>query len=100
MRVNNKQHAPIHLHKENIKEIDKFTYVGSVISKGMGMDEDIKSHINKTRHVFRTLRPIWWSSAISNHKKIRIFNSNMKSFLFYSCETWHTINRYLHNIRW
>ena len=33
MRVNNKQDDPLRLHQENIKEVDKFVYLGSVVSK-------------------------------------------------------------------
>jgi hypothetical protein len=41
MRVNNKWHAPIHLHQENIKEVEKFIYLDSVYSKNEGTDNDI-----------------------------------------------------------
>jgi hypothetical protein len=37
-----------------------------------------KSRINKTRLAFRTLHPIWRSSALTQHK-IRNFNSNAKA---------------------
>ena len=47
MRVNNKQDDPLQLHQENIKEVDKFVYLGSVVSKDGGTDEDIKCRINK-----------------------------------------------------
>nr|KAG5701606.1 hypothetical protein BaRGS_019295 [Batillaria attramentaria] len=43
MRVNHKQHDPIQMHQEDIKEVDKFVYLGSVVSKDGGTDEDIKS---------------------------------------------------------
>ena len=36
MRVNNKQDDPLRLHQENIKEVDKFVYLGSVVSKDRG----------------------------------------------------------------
>nr|KAG5707728.1 hypothetical protein BaRGS_003303 [Batillaria attramentaria] len=109
MRVNHKQHDPIQLHQEDIKEVDKFIYLGSVVSKDGGTDEDIKSRTNKARHAFRTLRPIWRSTALSLRNKIRIFNSNVKSVLLYGSETWRTtktgshrlqtfINRCLRNI--
>ena len=64
MRVNNKQDDPLRLHQENIKEVDKFVYLGSVVSKdgggggGGGTYEDIKCRINKARHAFNSLRPI------------------------------------------
>nr|KAG5698609.1 hypothetical protein BaRGS_027120 [Batillaria attramentaria] len=109
MRVNHKQHDPIQLHQEDIKEVDKFIYLGSIVSKDGGTDEDIKSRTNKARHAFRTLRPIWRSTALSLRNKIRIFNSNVKSVLLYGSETWRTtktgshrlqtfINRCLRNI--
>nr|KAG5699547.1 hypothetical protein BaRGS_033743 [Batillaria attramentaria] len=99
MRVNHKQHDPIQLHQEDIKEVDKFTYLGSVVSKDGGTDEDIKSRTNKARHAFRTLRPIWRSTALSLRNKIRIFNSNVKSVLLYGSETWRTTKTSSHKLQ-
>nr|KAG5689255.1 hypothetical protein BaRGS_006375 [Batillaria attramentaria] len=99
MRVNHKQHDPIQLHQEDIKEVDKFIYLGSVVSKDGGTDEDIKSRTNKARHAFRTLRPIWRSTALSLRNKIRIFNSNVKSVLLYGSETWRTTKTSSHKLQ-
>nr|KAG5690895.1 hypothetical protein BaRGS_028927 [Batillaria attramentaria] len=99
MRVNHKQHNPIQLHQEDIKEVDKFVYLGSVVSKDGGTDEDIKSRTNKARHAFRTLRPIWRSTALSLRNKIRIFNSNVKSVLLYGSETWRTTKTSSHKLQ-
>ena len=91
MRVNNRQQDPVRLHQEDIKEVDKFVYMGSLVSKDGEIDEDIKCPMNKARHAFNTLRPIWRSTALSLHKKIRIFNTNvfyyMASVLLYGAET-------------
>ncbi|KAL8596941.1 hypothetical protein ACOMHN_027887 [Nucella lapillus] len=114
LRFNNQQQDPVRLQQEEIKEVEKFTYLGSVVSKDGGADDDIKSRISKARHAFKTLQPIWQSSALSLHNKIRIFNTNVKSVLLYGSETWRTtktnrkklqtfINRCLRNIlniRW
>ena len=70
--------------------MDKFSYLGSVVSKDGGADEDIKSRISKARHVFRTLTPIWRPSTLSLLNKIRIFNTNVKSVMLYGSETWRT----------
>ena len=86
MRVNNKKQDPVRLHQERIKEVDKFVYLGSVVSKDGGTDEDIKFRINKARQAFNTLRPIWRSTAFSLHNKIRILNTNVKSVLLYGSE--------------
>ena len=86
-RTDNKRQNPVRLQPEEIKEVDKFTYLGSVVSKDGGADEDIKSRISKSRHVFRTLTPIRRSSALSLHKKFRVFNTNVKSVMLYGSET-------------
>nr|KAG5699610.1 hypothetical protein BaRGS_000726 [Batillaria attramentaria] len=99
MRVNHKQHDPIQLHQEDIKEVDKFIYLGSAVSKDGGTDEDIKSRTNKARHAFRTLRPICRSTALSLRNKIRIFNSNVKSVLLYGSETWRTTKTSSHKLQ-
>jgi len=65
MRINNKKQDPITLHDEDLIEVEKFVYLGSVVNKDGGTDEDIKSRINKARHAFNTHRPIWNSSALS-----------------------------------
>ena len=92
MRVNNKNQDPVKLHDEENKKVDKFVYLGSVVIKDGGTDEDIKSRINKARHVFNTLRQIWRSKALSVRNKIRVFNTNVKSFLLYGSETWQVTN--------
>ena len=77
----------VRLNQENIKDIDKFVYLGSVVSKDGGTDEDIKCRINKALYAFNTLRPIWRSTALSLHNKIQIFNTNVKLVLLYGSET-------------
>ena len=73
--------------------------MGSVVSKDGGTDEDVKSRINKARHAFNTLRPIWNSSALSLHNKIRIFNTNVKCVLLYGSETWRSIKSNIHKLQ-
>ena len=33
LRINNHQQDPIRLNEEEVKEVDKFTYLGSIVSK-------------------------------------------------------------------
>ena len=99
MRVNNRQQDPVQLQQENIKEVEKFVYLGSVVNKDGGTDEDIKCRINKARHAFNTLRPIWKTTALSIRNKIRIFNSNVKSVLLYGSETWRVTKTNTHRLQ-
>ena len=69
MRVNNNRQEAIQLQGKEIKEADSFNYLGSVVSKDGGTDEDIRNIINKARHAFNTLRPIWRATSLSLQKK-------------------------------
>ena len=99
MRINNKQQDPLQLNQQNIKETEKFVYLGSVVNKDGGTDDDIRSRINKARHAFNTLRQIWRSKTLSPQTKIRIFNSNVKSVLLYGSETWRVTKTGTHKLQ-
>lgn len=93
---------------------DCFIYLGSILSKDGGSDDHVKSRINKARHAFNTLRPIWNSKEFSLRNKTRIFNTNVKAVLLDGSETWRVTNgtanklqalvnrclRHILNIRW
>ena len=54
------QNTAAYMHKGNsIEDISNSTYVGSVVSKNGGADEDMKARLGKARQAFVTLRPIW-----------------------------------------
>jgi hypothetical protein len=92
MALFKKQQRPITLGDKELKEVDSFTYLGSVLSATGGSYEDIKTRIGKARYAFNTLRPVWRSTSLSTHSKLRIFNSNVKSVLLYGSETWRVTN--------
>lgn len=48
-----------------IKETGKLTYLGGVVNKDGGTDEDVKNRINKAKYSFKKLRPIWNSEPLS-----------------------------------
>ena len=76
-----------------IKEVESFVYLGSIITKQGGADEDVTSRIGKARGAFIMLKKVWTSKEISTETKMKIFNSNVKSVLFYGCETWKTTGK-------
>jgi hypothetical protein len=73
---------------EAIEEVDKFVYLGSVISASGGAEEDILNRIRLANVAFSSLRHIWSSNRLSLRLKLKFFNSNVKSVLMYGCETW------------
>ena len=90
MRINNKNTNPISIGDQTLEEVDKFTYLGSVLAVGGGTEEDVKARIGKARTTFNILNKIWKTKNISLNTKLKIFISNVKSVLLYGSETWRT----------
>jgi len=63
------------------------------------MDRDVAERIKKARGAFGTLNTVWRSTAYSNNTKIRIFSTNVKSVLFYVCETWKLTKTIIHHLQ-
>ena len=63
MKINNQQEEHIPLNRKVLKQVDKFTHLGS-ISTTSGETEDIKVQLRKARHIgpFNTLKPVWRST--------------------------------------
>ena len=94
-----------------LKKEKEFSYLGSIVSKKGGTDEDIQARIGKARQPFAMLRPIWRSTALTTKTKLRVYRSNVKAVLLYGSETWRLtkgleqklqvfINKSLRNIFW
>ena len=88
MRIGTKRGDGVSVAGERVEEVDEFTYLGSIVSKKGGTDEDIQARIGKARQAFAMLRPIWRSTALTTKTKLRVFGSNVKAVLLYGSETW------------
>lgn len=71
-----------------MEQVDSFVYLGSMVGKDGGAEEDVKNRIRKANGAFVQLYPVWRNKNISRRTELRLFNSNVKSVLLYSCETW------------
>ena len=84
----NARPANIEINNEEVENVNRFTYLGSVITTDGGAEADVRARIAKASYTFNTLSKVWKTGSISRHTKIRIFNSNVKSVLLYGAETW------------
>lgn len=75
-----------------VEEVESFQYLGSIITKDGGADDDVRNRIRLATQAFAQLRNLWRSRRISERLKLRIFNSNVKSVLLYGSETWRVTN--------
>ena len=88
VRVGTKQGDGVMIAGEQIEEVDEFRYLGSIVSKKGGTEEDIQARIGKARQVFAILRPIWRSTSLTTGTKLSVFGSTVKAVLLYGAETW------------
>ena len=73
--------------------MDKFTYLGSILSLHGGSEEDITSRLGKARSAFFRLRSVWKSNNYSRKTKLRLYQSNVLSVLMYGSECWRMTER-------
>ena len=97
--VNAAQQRPIILNGQPIEEVDSFTYLGSIVSKSGGTDEDVRARIAKARHAFVILKPVWRNVNLHLSTKLRLFNTNVKSVLLYGAETWRNTKSIDHKLQ-
>ena len=91
LRINTNKTKPCTLRGENIKDVDSFVYLGSVVTKDGGAAQDVSQRIQKANGAFVQLYPVWGNNRISTRTKLRIFRSNVKSVLLYGSETWKVV---------
>jgi hypothetical protein len=99
MRINCQQSEAIQLRTGQVEEVDEFPYLGSIVGKTGGTEEDIKARLNKARVAFRMMSKVWKSRTLQRKTKIRIFNSHIKSVLLYGSETWRTTKMLLNRVQ-
>jgi hypothetical protein len=83
----------IKIEGDTIEEVDKFMYLGSVITRDGGTEEDVRNRIQLATVAFGKLGHVWRSQQYSERLKLKIFNSNVKSVLLSGCETWRVTSR-------
>ena len=91
MNISKETSQPIKIEGSDLKQVNKFTYLGSVISSEDGAKADIDTRINKARTVFKSLKNIWRSRKYSLKTKLKVYSSNVKTVLLYGSECWRAV---------
>ena len=83
MTLNVNTPAPVKVNGTEIRQADKFTYLGSIIKPEGGTKEDIHSRLGKARNVFREMNNVWRSTQYSTNTKLKLYQSCVLSKLLY-----------------
>ena len=61
MRIKTDNDRPVSLASDPVEEVEEFVYLGSIVSKNGGTDEDIKRRFTLARSLFRLMEKLWKS---------------------------------------
>ena len=88
MRYNAKDQTPLSIDGKDVEDVDSLTYLGSIVNKTGGAEQDITARVGKARSSFNKLTKVWKSSQYSIRTKTRIFNSNVLTVLLSVWSVW------------
>jgi hypothetical protein len=74
-----------------IKAVNKFKYLGSILEATGATTLEIEKRINEGRRVIGILNSVLWSKTIPQKKQKIMYQALVQSMLLYGAETW-TLN--------
>ena len=85
----------IHVNNQKLSAVDKFTYLGSTLSRAVHIDDEINTRIGKASAAFGRLRDSVWSrSGIRLETKLKVYQAVVLPTLMYGSETWTVYQRH------
>ena len=80
---------------QRLQVVDKFTYLGSTLSRVVHIDDEVNARIAKASAAFgRPRGSIWDRSGIRLDTKLKVYRSVVLPTLLYACETWTVYQRH------
>ena len=89
------QEPTVTVNGQNLAAVDKFTYLGSTLSRNVNIDDEVDSRIAKASSAFGRLRSsVWERKGISLSTKLSVYRAIVFTTLLYACETWTVYQRH------
>ena len=80
---------------QKLKAVDKFTYLGSTLSRSVHINYEVDTRIAKASSAFGRLRSLVWErKGISLSTKLSVYRAIVLTTLLYACETWTVYQRH------
>lgn len=74
---------------EQLKAVDKFCYLGGVLSQNARIDDEVTARIGKASAAYGRLQHRLWSDhGVRLSTKIAVYRTAVLTTLLYGCETW------------
>ena len=80
---------------QRLQVVDKFTYIGSTLSRVVRIDDEANARIAKASAALGRLRgSVWDRSGIRLDTKLKVYKAVVLPTLFYACGTWTVYQRH------
>ena len=79
----------ITVNRQRLQVVDKFTYLGSTLSRAVHIDDEVTARIAKASVAFdRQYGNVWDWNGIRIDTKLKVYKAVVLLSLLYACETW------------
>jgi len=89
----------ITINQQKLKQTDKFTYLGRVISSDGTSEQDIQRRIGLVCDGMNRLATIWENNNLSIETQVLVYNSMVIGILINNSETWMLTERLKNKLR-
>ena len=80
---------------QKLQVVDKFTYLGSTLSRAVHIDDEVTARTSKASVAFGRLRTnVWERNGIRLDTKLEVYKAVVLPTLLYACETWTVYQRH------
>ena len=80
---------------QKLQVVDKFTYLGSALSRAVHIDDEVTARTSKASVAFGRLRTnVWERNGIRLDTKLKVYKAVVLPTLLYACETWTVYQRH------
>jgi hypothetical protein len=78
----------LHLNGHGVERVEKFKYLGSILTQNVDPDVEIKCRIEAARAAFNKMKTLFCNDSINLKLRQRMIKCYVWSVLLYGCETW------------
>ena len=85
----------ITINGQRLNVVDRFTYLGSTLSRRVVIDDEVNARLSKASIAFGRLhKNVWNRRGIALDTKIKVYRAIVLTTLLYGCETWTVYQRH------
>jgi hypothetical protein len=93
------QKHSIKIANRSFGDVEKFKYLGTILTGQNCIHEEIKSRLNSGKACCHSVHSLLSSRLLSGNLKVKVYKTLILSVVLYGCETWSVTLREEHRLR-